>query len=370
MSNETHAHADPDFRDLPVPTLRLIERAIVGAVAPPGGLVPAQYRLLRAVGTGLLGVDLDPRSVEPASPAELAAALAHQPERLRHRVVQLMVMLELILHPLPEEVAERVAGYAAALEVDDGMLDVARDYAQGAYGLALKDLERNGYFRDWDHHGAVEAKMHVHRHLTSPFEVDDHDPELLAEWQALERCAPGTLGRALWEYYVGRGFVFPGSEGSVSPVLAQHDWIHVLADYGTVVDSELEVFGFIAAADPEPKGFSWLATVLGLFETGYVPKAAGDVLEADPGHMSDPGMCTRLADALRRGRLVDRDLVGGVDYFELVDLPIEEARARLGIVPKSDAAVAAGSAGVFEPAGISDYQREHGDPRHQPPRLA
>ena len=52
--------------------------------------------------------------------------------------------------------------------------------------------------------------------------------------------------------------------------LAQHDFVHVLADYGTNLKGELEVFAFIGRSDPDPKGFAWLATLVGLFETGFI----------------------------------------------------------------------------------------------------
>lgn len=91
------------------------------------------------------------------------------------------------------------------------------------------------------------------------------------------------------------------------------------------------------------------------------------MLEADPGHLSKPGMAERLADALHRGRVCNRDVMYGVDYFDFVALSVDEARRQLGIIPKSEAAVAAGSIGVQHPAGITPYQRAHGDPRYQPP---
>lgn len=360
------AHADPDFRALEPAARRCVERGILGAVAYHEHLTPLQQSLLSAVGRGVLGVELDVSHTDPMPEHALAAALQYEDVRVRRRVVQLMIMLELILHPLPEEVSKQVERYADALGVDDGMLAVARDYAKGSYGLALADFERNGYFADWDAHGNIESKMHVHQRLVKPFQAAEHDGELLAEWKGLERCAEGTLGAAMYAYYLGHGFVFPGSPGSVSPTLAQHDWIHVLADYATVVDSELEVFGFISTAIPDPKGFSWLAAVIGLFETGTIEEGAGGVLQRDAGHLSKPGMAERLADALRRGRICNRDVIYGVDYFELVDLPLEEARARLDIVPKSPEAIAAGSVGIFDPMGFTQYQREHGDSAYQP----
>ena len=43
-----------------------------------------------------------------------------------------------------------------------------------------------------------------------------------------------------------RASSFPGRPGSAPPLLAQHDWVHVLADYGSTVECEIEVFAFVS----------------------------------------------------------------------------------------------------------------------------
>ena len=151
--------------------------------------------------------------------------------------------------------------------------------------------------------------------------------------------------------YDSRGFALPGTPGGAPAYLAQHDFVHVLADYGTNLKGELEVFGFIGRADPDPKGFAWLATLIGLFETGYIsttgllrPRRAGTQHPA-------PGMHQRIADAIRRGKVVcDRygvDLFE-VDYYELAGRPVGEVREMLGIPPKSPSAIEGGSVGPFD----------------------
>lgn len=361
------AHLDPDFASLDVHTRKLVERGIITASTPPGGLTPLQRRLMWSFGTVLLGIpDFDPSEAEPLSAPDLAAALAHTPERTRQLVAQLMVTLELVLRPLPTEVCERVASYARALHVDEGMVDVARDYAHGALGLALKDLKRNGYFHDFGQRPDVEATLHVHAPLSAPFENRHHDEELYDLWCRLERSPEGSLGHGVARFYRSRGFTFPGHEDSVSPTLAQHDFVHVLGDYGAVIDSEIETFAMISGSIPDPTGFSWLAGMVGLFETAFIPSAAGGVLEADPGHLSHPGMCLRLADALRRGRLAKHDLMYGVDYFDIADRPLGEVRDLLGFERKDVDAIRVGSPGVFERAGYTPWQLEHGDSALQP----
>jgi hypothetical protein len=134
-----------------------------------------------------------------------------------------------------------------------------------------------------------------------------------------------------------------------------------VADYGTKVESELEVFAFIARANDDPRGFSLLAMVVSLFETGYLETGAG-LFEAFPGQLSRDGMAVRVADALRRGARThgldgapDIDFLA-IDWFAVADRPVADLRAELGVPPKSTAAVRAGSVGPWEPGGISEYQ--------------
>jgi len=48
--------------------------------------------------------------------------------------------------------------------------------------------------------------------------------------------------------YDGRGFALPGSPGGAPEYLARHDFVHVLADYGTNLKGE-EVLGITTVAD-------------------------------------------------------------------------------------------------------------------------
>ena len=43
------------------------------------------------------------------------------------------------------------------------------------------------------------------------------------------------------------GFPFPGEPGGIYEVGALHDWVHVLTDYNTSPEGEIDVFAFIAA---------------------------------------------------------------------------------------------------------------------------
>ena len=336
-------------------------QGVAAAVAPDGRTLTDTQRLLfEALFPAMTGTAVDLGHLPPVTPEAFAEHLRRRDLAFRTRGVQLMVLGALVLHPVPGAVADRVAAFARELGVDDGMLAVAQRLSEGAYDLAARDFDRNGYTQEWERPASA---LHTSSALTAPWDVTHEDPALAARWASLGELPRVTLGRRVHDLYVARGFAFPGRPGSAPPLLAQHDWVHVLADFGTTVESELEVFALIARANDDMRAFSLLAMVVSLFETGSLARGAG-LFEASPGHLSaDAGVATRMADAMRRGALsreAGRDDGSvdflGVDWFALADTPVDEVRRRFSLPPKARGAVVAGSAGPWEPGGISRFQ--------------
>jgi hypothetical protein len=344
---------------------QMITDGIATAVAGRDGLLPVQRTLMLALFPAMTGhpVTLDDRPTMSAR--EFAVALERRDLAFRSRMVQSMLLCALVRHPLPDDVADTVAAYAVEMGVEDKMVDVARKFAAGSLGLAAFDFTRNGYEGTWT--AEASSALHSSRALHDAWELSVADPDLAARWAALETLSPDSIGRKVWELYQARGFTFPGTPGSAPPLLAQHDWVHVLADYGTTVEAEVEVFGLIARANDDARAFSLLAMVISLFETGYLATGAG-LFESSPGHLSaSPSMALRLADAMRRGALCHDDETGTdsidflrLDWFAVADRSCEDLRARFHLVPKADGAVAAGSVGPWEPGGISPFQMNAG----------
>ncbi|MFL6112825.1 MAG: hypothetical protein ACJ786_15950, partial [Catenulispora sp.] len=228
-----------------------VARGVISAVAPEGVLSGLQQTLLAAMFHSMTGFDVDPAAVQaelavtPYGPRDLARDLARRDAAFRGRIVQTMVTAELVLDPLPAAVAARVAEFAAELSVHDDLEDVLLGSAERGQRLAAIDFDRNGYLHDFDLTHADH--LHVgHSALSGPWTPVEDDPALAARWAALGELPAGTLGRGVYDFYKSRGFSFPGAPGSAPPLLAQHDWVHILADYGTRVESEIEVFAFIA----------------------------------------------------------------------------------------------------------------------------
>jgi len=344
----------------------LMGRGIAWAASPTGGLADLQRFLLEALFTAMTGYDIDLSTVEPISAHDYALGLARRNLAFRSRMVQVMLLAALLLRPLPSEVVARVSEFSAELGVDESMIAVARDFAAGSLGLAAFDFDRNGYTSTW-HPEEAAAVLHTSRQLEGAWDVSVTDAELAARWEALGHLPPGSLGRGVFELYCARGFMFPGTPGSAPPLLAQHDWVHVLADYGTTVEAELEVFAFIARANDDMRAFSLLAMVISLFETGYLRSGAG-LFESSPGHISgNRDVARRLSDAMRRGALCHDKVTNSdsidflqIDWFSVADLPIGEVRDRFSVPEKSLVALTAGSVGPCEPGGISPFQLNAG----------
>jgi hypothetical protein len=343
-------------------------RAIASVVAPADGLTDLQRLLLEALFPAMTEHRVDLSRYDPMTVDELAEVLRPRNLAFRTRGVQVALLAALVLRPLPPDVAARIEALARALGVEEGMVGVAQRFAAGSLGLAAVDFERAGYTADW--HPDDRRELHTSHELASAWDLAVDDPRLAERWAALGSLPPDTLGHGVWRMYQARGFVFPGLPGSAPPLLAQHDWLHVLGDYGTRVESELEVFALIARANDNMRAFSLLAMVVSLFETGYLRTGAG-LFQSDLGHLSGHSaghsMALRLADAMRRGawchdRETGSDSVDFLrqDWFALAPLPIDEVRDRFSLRPKAPEATAAGSVGPWALGGISPFQIKAG----------
>jgi hypothetical protein len=244
---------EPDRTDLEPPgadEVRHLARGVVTAIRPGDELTPLQAVLTASMFEAMTGhaADLDQPSIDPA---EFAVGMAARNEVFRTRILQVMILGALVLRPLPEQVADRLEAFAHEMGVGDGMLGLARRYATGSLALAAFDFERNGYTAGWG--PEQQRALHTSTELDEAWAVAVDDADLAARWRSLETLPAGTIGRRMTELYRARGFAYPGTPGSAPPLLAQHDWVHLVADYGTTVESELEVFAFIARANDDPR---------------------------------------------------------------------------------------------------------------------
>ena len=206
------------------------------------------------------------------------------------------------------EVAERVEAYAARARGRRlHCMRVARRYATGSLGLALIDFQRSGYMETWDptHTGAAAHGACARRGVGECAATTRSSRRGGQRLRGLSR----RLARAghVAKFYDARGFVVPRPAAAARRRCSRSTTgCTCSTDYGSTVECEIEVFGFIARANDDPRGFSLLAMVVSLFETGYLPSAAGSVRSTTAGTCRTKGM----AGAARRrdapGRAVRR----------------------------------------------------------------
>lgn len=305
-------------------------RGMIGAAQVGDGPTPEQLGVVQGLIDGYFGIDADAASLEPLSPEELAVAV--EPDD-RKRVVDLLVVIEHCRHgdgdarADGDAQADRAEEYARALGVDEPFMAVARDALQANLALVMADW---GRYRE-----------------ELPVEPDapEADAALVERLRGLARCAPGTLGRAFFEFYDRWQLPFPGEEGGGSATLVPHDFSHVLAGYEPDPPSEIALQAMLTAATGFEHHFSGLVASLSLFESGTF-----DINELTPkvAVLDRPGAAAELGEAFRRGAACTGDF-SALDHLALVDEPLDGVRRRCGIPPRDEAA-RPGPSGARPPA--------------------
>lgn len=102
--------------------------------------LPVQPKLLHTLFNRLLGQDLDFEKIEPLSPVTVAATLNTSAER--EELIHLMVAIEILCNPIPEQLERSVVQWATALHVHERALLYVRELARGELAKALHDFYR------------------------------------------------------------------------------------------------------------------------------------------------------------------------------------------------------------------------------------
>ncbi len=311
----------------------LLARGVLGGLAVPGYPTPIQCEVIRQVARHFAGVDLDVTTLDPLDARAIAAMGLD--DFVRRRLVQCVVGLELLGDPTPE-LARHVRQYARRLDVEEPMVNAARRVADGQLALMYADIQRNSYYTEEAEDEILRG--HLWRLLRSKFAYSNVVASRAIErkWAALADMPDGSLGRAVAEFYRIHHFPLPGALRGIGEVGAQHDFVHVLADYPPTPEGEIDVFAFIASAMWDPKGFVQLVMTLGLFQNSTITHVAGKkVAIARSGTLEDAGAAARFGDALHRGALCRVDALG-IDHFAIADRPLDALRDEFAIPPRED----------------------------------
>ncbi len=309
-----------------------VARAVVSACRLDGWQSPVQPQLLHTLFNRLLGYDLDFEKIAPLSPAEVATMVSTPLER--EELIHLMVVVEILCNPIPARLERSVGQWATLLQVHERALVYAHELMRGELTKAVVDFYRLNWIGDLDRRAPQFDTLLRHAGDQAYALTVEADAAEAARWTALSACPAGSIGRSVWEFYDMRGFAFPGQPGAVNAAVAQHDWIHVLADYGTTPMGEIEASCFQNSTTHTPGGMLGLVGALALFESGLMP--ASLIVAKQPGHsLSAPGGVERMAEAVARGAACNTDLLLDVDFFQCASESLEHLHARFAVQPKS-----------------------------------
>jgi hypothetical protein len=274
------------------------------------------------------GISLEADTLAPISLAELSRIVV-DPHR-RKRAVQLAIVMALVEGTPDAGTEETVRELAMALELDEAGLDVLYEVTHGHALAARIDMFRrvSRFVRNTKGFpGIVKMALPL-------FGLAQGDLENAARYKNLASCAPGTLGRALYDHFVENQFKFPGEKGGIPLVF--HDLGHVLSGYSTDPQGEIQQAAF-QAGFARRDGFSFLLFGILQFHVGL---RITPVAQGFHGLFDVPLVLT----ALERGACCAIDLTDGYDVFANQDRPLEDVRAELGIPPLAPATLRGASA--------------------------
>jgi hypothetical protein len=276
----------------------------------------AERALLEGVAR-IHGLDIAAEDLAPISFDEVARIVV-DPHR-RKRVVQLAMVTALVEGTPSADTEKAVRALASALALDEEGLDVLYQVAHGRALLARLDMFRrfSRFLR------SAKGFPGILKFALPLMGVAGGDEAMAARYRALGECAPGTLGRAVFDHFVENEFKFPGELGGFA--LAFHDVGHVLSGYDTDPQGEIQQAAF-QAGFARRDGFTFLLFGILQFHVGMriTPVAKGYL-----GLFDVP----LVLAALDRGASCKVDLSEGFDVFARKDRPLDDVRAELGIPP-------------------------------------
>ena len=365
----------PDETLLMPPTaeeVQVIAGAAITACAPPDGITVTQRAVILAVTESMTGIAVDVEALAAVSADEFGEAMRFRNAAFRTRMLQLMLLGELLARSAP------AGGHGARR-------GVRREARRRRRHDARCASRRQRLARSRAHRLRTQRLLRPAprptdattctrpRRPSDAWQLAAADTALYDRWAALEHCPDGSLGHGVWRFYRARGFTFPGRPNSAPPTLAQHDWIHVLADYGSTVESEIEVFGLIARTNDDPDCL--LAARDGARAVrDRLPLRRGEgLLRVRPrpplARRRSHGPAARRRDvsrrearlASRRQRSLERDRPARHRLVPARRPSTRRTACRLRTAREVGArASSAGSVSPFEPGGISPFQYENG----------
>lgn len=262
-----------------------------------------------------------------ATPPTIAPREVHiETPHARKRLVQLAATAALLHRPVRAVAVTFVSELASALAVDEPVIPVLRALSRGQRGRARLLTARRGLAALLKEAYVAEGPWGVLRFVTAVLFRARVNRDKLTRYKRLGLLPEGTLGREYWRHLTELGYGFPGEPAGIPESVAYHDIAHVLADHDTTPSGEMQQ-GSFQAGNRRDDGFFFLQFVLLQFHHGIqlTPVAAPEVGYFEP---------AKVLWAIHRGATCNVDVTHQWNFWPLMPLPLDEARARCELLPK------------------------------------
>jgi hypothetical protein len=301
--------------------LPAVMRALRTALRPSGPL-DANERVFLDTYARITGNTLLPTDPQPIAPDAVVIGGAHP----RKRLLQLAALAVLLSRPVRAESFAYLKVLAAQLDTHDPVIDVIDALLRGKRRIVRLLAMRRGLrvmFKEaWIAEGAWGA-LRLFGAMAFRAAVNK---DQLWNYKRLGLLPDGTLGREYWKHMTEVGFGFPGDVAGIAASVAYHDIAHVLAGHDITPLGEIQQ-GSFQGGNRREDGFFFVQFVVLHFHQGVkiTPGAPPAVGQFDP---------AKVLWAIHRGAQCTVDMTHQWNYWPLMPLPIDEARERVGLLPK------------------------------------
>ncbi|MEB3178745.1 MAG: hypothetical protein VKL59_06930 [Nostocaceae cyanobacterium] len=303
--------------------LPLVLATLTTVAAKPQGLTPLEEQFLQVVNQLHQG-DVTVNHLSPI-PTTKVAEIITEPHH-RQRLLQMAMVMAMVDGDITPCQQKALYSLAETLNVSEQGLRVLHTAANGHKLLARIDMTRRIMSKfmgaAYQEEGFVGIKK-----IVTPLIGSGEDSEVAWKYRQLGLLPKGTLGRVYWEHCTRQRFSFPGEAGGIPERMVFHDFGHILSGYGTDPQGEIQQ-GAFQAGFIRKDGFVFLLFVILQFHWGVKITPVADAYQ---GLFNIP----LVMHALQRGAACKVDLSDNWNFWEVVDLPVEELRQRYGIPPFS-----------------------------------
>jgi hypothetical protein len=296
-------------------------RVLRTALAPAGALVAREREFLETYAhiAGAVPASADPH---PIAPTAVQIEGAHQ----RKRLVQLAALAVLLGRPVKPEALGFLKALARHVRTHDPVIDVIDALIKGqrlkirmlAMRRMMRVMLKEAYLAE-----GTAGLLRIFGAML--FKAAVNKP-LMGKYKRLGLLPDGTLGREYWKFMASEGFNFPGEPAGIPATVSYHDVAHVLAEHEATPLGEIQQ-GSFQGGNRREDGFVFVQFAILQFHQGVkiTPATDGRVDNFEP---------RKVLWAIHRGATCNVDMTHQWNYWPLMALPLPEARAACGLLPK------------------------------------